>query len=109
MILRAAGSTGPSRRLDPEFVTDGKLGYAAFPAVTGGRGDPKNIVGNPANYWSLSSKASARRRRRRSTTSRTACYTDTYVDNLLKDGDVPPVEGIEAQARHDRRLGRTWT
>ena len=36
------------------FVSSGKLGYTTFPTVTGGKGDPANVVGNPANFWSIS-------------------------------------------------------
>jgi raffinose/stachyose/melibiose transport system substrate-binding protein len=42
-----------------DFVTGGHLGWQAFPAYPGGKGDPSNQYGNPAQYLSISSKASA--------------------------------------------------
>ncbi|MEO3787522.1 extracellular solute-binding protein [Actinocorallia sp. B10E7] len=40
------------QELDPEFAEKG-LGYSAFPAVPGGKGDPANIVGNTNNFYSV--------------------------------------------------------
>ena len=40
-----------------DFVTGGNLGYMNFPSVDGGKGDPKDTVGNPGQYLSISSKA----------------------------------------------------
>jgi xylobiose transport system substrate-binding protein len=44
---------------DPAFLRDG-LGYAPFPSVEGGSGDPGDLVGNVANYFSVSSGGNAR-------------------------------------------------
>ncbi|WP_106402631.1 extracellular solute-binding protein [Actinocorallia populi] len=38
--------------LDPEFA-EKDLGYSAFPAIPGGKGDPANIVGNTNNFYSV--------------------------------------------------------
>ena len=39
----------------PDFAkTD--LGYSAFPSVPGGKGDPKNVVGNTNNFYSVLKK-----------------------------------------------------
>src|SRR5215469_8547363 len=38
----------------PQFIQSGKLGWFLFPAVEGGSGDPKDIAGNPCNYYSIS-------------------------------------------------------
>jgi len=40
-----------------EFVTGGSLGWIPFPTVDGGAGDPTAVAGNPAQYMSISSKA----------------------------------------------------
>jgi xylobiose transport system substrate-binding protein len=43
------------QEISPDFVkTD--LGYSAFPTVTGGKGDPKDVVGNTNNYYSVLKK-----------------------------------------------------
>ncbi|MEV7019219.1 extracellular solute-binding protein [Streptomyces sp. NPDC093991] len=39
----------------PDFAEKG-LGYSAFPAVEGGKGDPKNVAGNTNNYYSVMKK-----------------------------------------------------
>ncbi|WP_037603405.1 extracellular solute-binding protein [Streptacidiphilus rugosus] len=37
---------------DPDFAKNG-LGYSAFPTVTGGAGDPNDVVGNTNNFYSV--------------------------------------------------------
>jgi xylobiose transport system substrate-binding protein len=39
----------------PDFAKNG-LGYSAFPAVAGGKGDPNDVVGNTNNYYSVLKK-----------------------------------------------------
>ena len=97
MLLQGAWNYPALKTANPSFLKDGKLGWIAFPAVTGGKGDPADVAGNPANFWSLSSKASAG-----STTSATnylknGLMDDAYVDALLAGGSVPPVAGLDAK------------
>ena len=97
MLLQGAWNYPALKTANPNFLKDGKLGWIAFPAVTGGKGDPADVAGNPANFWSLSSKASAG-----STTSATnylknGLMDDAYVDALLAGGSVPPVAGLDAK------------
>lgn len=80
---------------NPQFISGGKLGYVAFPTVPGGKGDPANVAGNPANFWSISAKATPEQR-----TAALAYLTDgvlnqSYVDSLVSGGGVPPVAGLE--------------
>lgn len=77
----------------PSFIKDGKLGYVSFPTVPGGKGDPKDIVGNPSTYLSASSSGNK---------SLAQNYfkqlsSDAYVDSLISIGDVPAVGGVEAK------------
>ena len=58
MLLQGAWVYGTFLTDAPDFVKGGKLGFANFPTVDGGKGDPKSIVGNPANFWSVSAAAS---------------------------------------------------
>ena len=97
------GSNAAARRLgirgmkaaQPEFVASG-LGFGNFPTVPGGKGDPKNTVGNPANYFSISSKA---------TEEEDGCqglfhrwlFTDAEVDALINSGQVPVVKAAESK------------
>src|SRR5699024_12254414 len=57
MLLQGSWVYGTFKQDAPEFVADGNLGFLNFPAVDGGTGDPANVVGNPADYWSVSAAA----------------------------------------------------
>ncbi len=78
----------------PEYAKTNQ-GFTDFPVVDGGKGDPKAIVGNPTNYFSVS----------KSSKNVAACVdflkeemaSTAYVDAWLKAGDVPAVTGLEAQ------------
>jgi raffinose/stachyose/melibiose transport system substrate-binding protein len=66
-----------------------------FPAVDGGKGNPANVAGNPANFYSVFSKS-----KNQATAIdflKTAVLSDENIDVLLKGGSVPPVVGIEAK------------
>lgn len=79
----------------PEFVESGKLGFANFPAVEGGQGDPANIVGNPANFWSVSASASPEAQKTAVDYLVEETYSDEAVDEFLSVGAVPPLIGLE--------------
>jgi raffinose/stachyose/melibiose transport system substrate-binding protein len=79
------------------FVADGKLGYAPFPAVQDGKGDPADIVGNPANFWSVSATAPESAKKAALDYLKKGVMSPEYVDALLAGGAVPPVQGIEAK------------
>lgn len=69
----------------PEFAEDG-LGYTAFPAVAGGRGDAANVAGNTNNFYSVLKKtehpeAAARFLK--------LMYSDTFVKAQLAIGNLP--------------------
>jgi len=80
---------------NPDFIKGGKMGWVPFPAVTGGKGDPKNVVGNPTNFYSISAsskdKATATKFLRQTLTS------DSYVRGMISVGEVPPIKGLEAR------------
>lgn len=79
----------------PDFVSEGKLGFGPFPAIEGGTGDPKNIVGNPSNYWSVNASASEDVQQTGIDFLNTLIFDETYTKTLLDGGGVPPVVGIE--------------
>ena len=79
----------------PEFISSGKLGYTTFPTVAGGKGNRANIVGNPANFWSVSADASKEERQAAIQYLENGLMSESYVDSLLAKGSVPPVKGIE--------------
>lgn len=79
----------------PELVTSGGLGFANFPAVEGGAGDPSNIVGNVANFWSVSAAATPEAQQTAIDYLVQETYSDEAIDDFLAVGAVPPVAGIE--------------
>ncbi|MHB1063320.1 MAG: extracellular solute-binding protein [Georgenia sp.] len=81
----------------PEMITSGALGFAPFPSVEGGKGDPANIVGNPSNFWSVSADAPAAAQATATEFLNTMVFSDSAVDELLSIGGVPPVAGLEGK------------
>ncbi|WP_150461462.1 extracellular solute-binding protein [Nesterenkonia ebinurensis] len=79
----------------PEFAESGDLGFTEFPVLEEGSGDPSNIVGNPANFWSVSADASEEEQQAALDYINNHLYNDEYIDSLLEQGSLPPVEGIE--------------
>src|SRR3954453_6681318 len=59
MMLHGSWTYGSMASAGGDFVSGGHLGYMNFPPVEGGKGDPTNTVGNPGQYLSISSKATA--------------------------------------------------
>ena len=78
----------------PDFVADG-LGFTTFPEVTGGAGDPLDIVGNTSNYWSISATATDEAKAAATSYLDTIVFDDDYTQVLLDAGGVPPVAGLE--------------
>ncbi|WP_431929795.1 extracellular solute-binding protein [Amycolatopsis tucumanensis] len=95
MYLMGSWAFPTIKQADPEFISSGKLGWTTFPTVSGGKGDPANIVGNPANYWSVSATASEEQKQSALRYLREDLMNDSYVDSLLAGGSVPPLTGIE--------------
>ncbi|MCI1936103.1 MAG: extracellular solute-binding protein [Bifidobacteriaceae bacterium] len=75
------------------------LGFAAFPKVEGGKGDPTMLTGNLANYWSVASSASKTSRATAVSYLKSNTYSDSIVKGLLSSGGVPPVKGIENEIK----------
>jgi len=71
-------------QISPSFAAN-DLGYVPFPSVDGGKGDAKNVSGNPTNYVSMTTAAA------RTTASDflKTVYSDSYVLGLVKMGEVP--------------------
>lgn len=79
----------------PSFVKTGKLGWAPFPTVPGGKGDPKNVVGNPCNYFSVAQKS----HNKDGAVDFIESTVDqpSYIADLLSIGHVPAIAGIKGQ------------
>ena len=71
------------------------LGFTPFPSVEGGKGDAGNLTGNLSSYWQLSSKATDKQKNTFTDFIKEKNYSDDMIDTMLKQGQVPPVKGIE--------------
>ncbi len=95
MVLMGTWGYATIKNDNPEFISSGTLGYTTFPTVEGGAGDPADIVGNPANFWSISADASQEEQDAALAYLTDGIFSDAYADDLLEAGEVPPLEGME--------------
>ena len=97
MVLQ--GSWVYSRMLEdvPDFVESGNFGSTTFPEVEGGEGNPANIVGNPANFWSVSSDASEEEQEAAFDYLSEHLFNEDYVEGMLETGNIPPLEDLGEQ------------
>jgi len=79
----------------PDFITKGELGWFPFPMVEGGAGDPKNVAGNPCNFYSISARSP--NQPQAETFLAEGVLNDFEIDGFLKLGEVPPVKDIRSK------------
>jgi raffinose/stachyose/melibiose transport system substrate-binding protein len=81
----------------PLLVSDGDLGYSPFPVVDGGTGDAANIVGNPANFWSVSADAAPAAQEAAIGFLNEQVLGEDEARKFLAVRTVPPVLGLRGQ------------
>jgi len=81
----------------PKFLTAGSLGWADFPAIKGGAGDPHDIVGNPSNFYSVSSRSSDVAAATKFLLQE--MVSDEYVAGMISVGQVPAIVGLEKKVK----------
>ncbi|MGC9665595.1 extracellular solute-binding protein [Planosporangium sp. 12N6] len=93
--MHLMGSWEYTAQLDqqPAFAKSG-LRWAAFPAFDGGKGDPKAVVGNPTNYFSVTKRSDNVDGAKEFLK---LMASDEYVDTWIANGDVPAIAGIESK------------
>jgi raffinose/stachyose/melibiose transport system substrate-binding protein len=96
MLLQGAWVYGGIKSAQPKFVSE-SLEFGNFPSVSGGKGDPKNTVGNPANYFSISAKASDAEKTTAKAYFTDGLFTDAVVDAFIASGGVPVVKEAESK------------
>ncbi|OLT15206.1 sugar-binding protein [Pseudonocardia sp. CNS-139] len=79
----------------PDFLAQDRLGWADFPAVEGGAGDPANLVGNPSNFYSVAANSSDVDASTRFLVENMT--SPAYVQGMIDVGQVPAIEGLDAQ------------
>jgi raffinose/stachyose/melibiose transport system substrate-binding protein len=97
MMLHGSWTYGSMSSEGGDFVSGGHLGYLNFPPVEGGKGDPSDTVGNPAQYLSISSKATDQQKEAAKKYLSTAVLSDAEVQEWIDAGAVPIVKGVEAK------------
>lgn len=97
MILQGGWIYQGMKKDAADFVKSGKLGFTTFPTVEGGKGDPTNVVGNPSNFWSISSKATDAQKKAALDYVKDGMFTETDTQALIGSGAVPVVNGIESK------------
>jgi raffinose/stachyose/melibiose transport system substrate-binding protein len=97
MMVHGSWSYGIQQAQGGNFVKDGGLGFQNFPAVTGGKGDPSNQVGNPGQYLSISSKATPEAKDIAKKFFSTTLLDNDEINGWIKSGGVPIIKGSDAQ------------
>ena len=97
MILQGGWIYQGMKKDAADFVKSGKLGYTTFPTVSGGKGDATNVVGNPSNFWSVSSKATDGQKKAALEYVKDGMFSDSNIQALIDSGAVPVVKGIESK------------
>jgi raffinose/stachyose/melibiose transport system substrate-binding protein len=97
MMLHGSWSYGIQQAEGGDFVSSGALGFMNFPPVEGGKGDPSDTVGNPAQFLSISSKASAEQKETAKKFLSTGVLDDEEVKQWIETGAVPVLKGSEKQ------------
>ncbi|MEV5333751.1 extracellular solute-binding protein [Streptomyces werraensis] len=95
MMLHGAWSYGIQKADGGDFVSSDSLGFMTFPAVEGGKGDLSNTVGNPAQYLSVSAKASAEQKKTAKDFFATGILQEEEVKQWIGNGSVPIRLGTE--------------
>jgi raffinose/stachyose/melibiose transport system substrate-binding protein len=97
MMLHGSWTYGSMATDGGDFVSGGHLGYMNFPPVDGGKGDPSDTVGNPGQYLSISSKATAEQKDIAKKFFATAVLSDAEVKQWVSIGGVPIVKGADKE------------
>src|SRR5690606_9424798 len=95
MMLHGSWTYGTMKVNGGDFVSGGHLGYMNFPPVDGGKGDPSNTFGNPAQYLSIYSKATPEQKEiaKRYLAS---LVTDEEAKAWIDVGSLPVLKGTES-------------
>ena len=96
MMLHGSWSYGIQKANGGNFVKSGGLGWMNFPPIEGGKGDPSNTVGNPGQYLSISSKATAAEQDVAKKFFSTTLVDDDEKAGWVKSGGVPVLKDSES-------------
>ncbi|PRB43469.1 sugar ABC transporter substrate-binding protein [Arthrobacter sp. MYb23] len=97
MCLQLSSQFQAIKQGSPDFIANDKLGYAPFPTIDGGKGDPSYTVGSPANFFSVSSTASEAQKKTAKDFLASGLFNDSYTEGIIKTGAVPPLKGVDSK------------
>jgi len=97
MNLQISSQYQVIKKAAPDFIKSGKLAFASFPTVSGGKGDPAHVVGSPANFFSISSKATAAQKETAKAFLAKGLFDEEYTNGIIATGAVPALTGIESK------------
>jgi raffinose/stachyose/melibiose transport system substrate-binding protein/xylobiose transport system substrate-binding protein len=95
MFLMGSWEYTNQAQVQPDFFKSGNLGFTTFPSLAGGAGDPRDIVGNPSNYFSV--RADGRNTQTATDFLIKTLSSDRYVTLLVNSGQVPAIKGVNAR------------
>lgn len=91
---------------NPDFISSDGLGWVAFPKLEHADGDPRNVVGVPANFFSVTASS-----KHHSTAIDFLVKTltaDKYLTGLIGEGEIPAVTGIKPKLTGDSKPYTTF-
>jgi raffinose/stachyose/melibiose transport system substrate-binding protein len=99
MMVHGAWTYGTMKQSGGDLVSGGHLGYMNFPPVdpTTDKGDPSDTVGNPGQYYSISSKATPQQQDVAKKFFATTVLDDTEQTKWIQAGHVPLIKGSDAK------------
>jgi raffinose/stachyose/melibiose transport system substrate-binding protein len=97
MMLHGAWTYGTMKQDGGKFVTGGHLGYMNFPSVDGGKGDPSDTLGNPGQYLSISSKATAEQKDIAKKFFATQVSSPAEQQAWIDSGNIPVIKGVDSK------------
>jgi raffinose/stachyose/melibiose transport system substrate-binding protein len=97
MMLQLAGSYTNIKNVAPDFVASGALGFAPFPAVDGGAGDPSDLIGNLCNYWAVTAATPQANKDVALAFLKEEVMNDQWITEILNRSAVPGVKAAQAK------------
>lgn len=97
MNLQLSSQYQVIKQAAPDFIAKGKLGVAPFVTLDGGKGDPSMVVGSPANFFSVSTTASAAQKKTAKAFLTSGLFDSKYTAGIIGTGAVPALQGIESK------------
>lgn len=100
MWLMGSWGYGSIMTSDSSFIS--QLGWFPFPAVTGGKGNPADVAGNPSDFYSIPKSATPAQQKAAINFLKNYNLNSQNIKDLLNIGYVPAVNGIEAQLQQSK-------